>query len=115
VEPLAGVPPVGTVVHPVALYDLFLTAVLLVVLIRFIRSPRATGSAIALFTLWYASGRILTDFLRTDPRRLLGLTGSQLTAIAAVVAVVFALSWRWRRSAGSPVEARVSVGRINLA
>ncbi|HEX6581079.1 MAG TPA: prolipoprotein diacylglyceryl transferase family protein, partial [Actinomycetota bacterium] len=104
VEPLAGVPPVGTVVHPVALYDLVLTIVLLVVLIRFIRSPRATGSAIALFTLWYASGRILTDFLRTDPRRLLGMTGSQLTAIAAVVAVSLALWWRARRGVGARVE-----------
>lgn len=104
VEPFAGMPPVGTVVHPVALYDLLLTTVLVVVLIRFLRSSRAAGSAIALFTLWYASGRILTDFLRTDPRRLLGLTGSQLTAIAAVVAVALALWWRSRRSAGSPVE-----------
>ena len=104
VEPLAGVPPVGAVVHPVALYDLLITTVLLVVLIRFIRSPRATGSAIALFTLWYASGRILTDFLRTDPRRLLGMTGSQLTAIGAVVAVSLALWWRARRGVGTRVE-----------
>ena len=99
VEPLAGMPPVGTVVHPVALYDLLLTAVLVVVLIRFLRSPRAAGSAIALFTLWYASGRIFSDFLRTDPRRLLGLTGSQLTAIAAVVAVALVLWWRSRTGA----------------
>lgn len=101
VEPLAGMPPIGTVVHPVALYDLVLTTLLLFVLIRFLRSPRATGSAIALFTLWYAGGRILTDFLRTDPRRLLGLTGSQLTAIAAVAAVALFL---WRRSRRQPRE-----------
>src|SRR3990170_1343619 len=99
VEPLAGMPPVGTVVHAVALYDLLLTTLLLFVLIRFLRSPRATGSAIALFTRWYASGRILTDFLRTDPPRLLGLTGSQLTAIAVVVAVALALWWRSRAGA----------------
>lgn len=106
VEPLAGMPPVGTVAHPVALYDLLLTTLLLLVLLRFLRSPRASGSAIALFTLWYASGRILTDFLRTDPRRLLGLTGSQLTSIAAVVAVALFLWWRsrtaTRRSALAP-------------
>lgn len=106
VGPLAGMPPVGTVVHPVALYDLLLTTILLVVLIRFLRSPRAAGSAIALFTLWYASGRILTDFLRTDPRRLLGLTGSQLASIAAVAAVALFLWRRSPRSARSPVEAR---------
>jgi prolipoprotein diacylglyceryl transferase len=98
-HPLAGAPPIGTVVHPVALYDLILTTVLLFVLIRFLRSPRATGSAIALFILWYAGSRILTDFLRTDPRRLAGLTGSQLTALALIVVVLLALWQRARRTA----------------
>lgn len=91
-----------------ALYDLILTTLLLYVLIRFLRSPRATGSAIALFTLWYAGGRILTDFLRTDPRRLLGLTGSQLTAVAAVAA--FAL-FLWRRSRRQPRGHRSTIAR----
>jgi len=97
IHPLAGVPPVGTVVHPVALYDLILTTTLLFVLLRFVRSPRATGSAIALFTLWYGGSRVLTDFLRTDPRRLAGLTGSQTTSIVAIVAVVVVLRVRARR------------------
>lgn len=100
-HPLSGAPPIGAVVHPVALYDLLLTTALLVALVWFLRSSRATGSAIALFTLWYAGGRLLTDFLRTDPRRLLGLTGTQLTSIALVAAVLAALGRR-RRSAGTP-------------
>lgn len=104
-DPLAGMPPVGTVVHPVALYDLLLTTVLLFVLIRFLQALRATGSAIALFTLWYAGGRIITDFLRTDPRRFLGLTGSQMTAIAAVAAVALFLWVRSRKgTGGSPLD-----------
>lgn len=100
--PLDGVPPVGTVVHPVALYDLILTTALLLVLLWFLRSPRATGSVIALFTLWYAGGRILTDFLRTDPRRFAGLTGSQLTSILAIVAIAVALWVRARKGADTP-------------
>jgi phosphatidylglycerol---prolipoprotein diacylglyceryl transferase len=95
-NPLAPVPPLGTVVHPVALYDFLLTIVLLIVLIRFLRSARTPGSSIALFTLWYAGSRVFTDFLRTDPRRLAGLTGSQLTSIVLIVAVVAALSVRHR-------------------
>jgi phosphatidylglycerol---prolipoprotein diacylglyceryl transferase len=94
---LGGVPPIGTVVHPVALYDLILTTGLLFVLLWFMRSPRANGSVIALFTLWYAGGRILTDFLRTDPRRFAGLTGSQLTSIVSVGAVTMVLWLRARR------------------
>ncbi len=100
--PLDGVPPVGTVVHPVALYDLILTTALMFVLLWFLRSPRATGSVIALFTLWYAGGRIVTDFLRTDPRRFAGLTGSQLTSILAIVAVAVALWLRARKRADTP-------------
>lgn len=106
IDPLAGMPPVGTVVHPVALYDLLLTTVLLVVLIRFLRSPRATGSAIALFTLWYAGSRVLTDFLRTDPRRLFGLTGSQLTSILAIAVVGAMVALRARRAELLPGDPR---------
>lgn len=108
VDPLAGVPPLGTVVHPVALYDLILTTVLLIVLIRFLRSPRATGSAIALFTLWYSTGRVFTDVFRTDPRRLAGLTGSQLTALLFILVTVVALWLRARRTARAPVPSSIS-------
>ncbi|MBI3647582.1 MAG: prolipoprotein diacylglyceryl transferase [Actinobacteria bacterium] len=108
VEPLANVPPIGTVVHPVALYDLILTSVLLFVLIRFMRKPREDGSTIAVFTLWYAGGRVLTDFFRTDPRPLLGLTGSQLTSIVAIVTVVVALWWRAKRRSTAPTAAAIA-------
>jgi phosphatidylglycerol:prolipoprotein diacylglycerol transferase len=97
-HPLEGVPAVGAVVHPVALYDMVLTTVLLVVLLRFALRPRAVGSSIALFTLWYAGSRVLTDFLRTDPRRLLGLTGSQLTSIVLIAVVLTGLVLRARAS-----------------
>jgi prolipoprotein diacylglyceryltransferase len=101
-HPLEGVPAMGTIVHPVALYDMLLTTVLLVVLLRFALRPRAIGSSIALFTLWYAGSRVLTDFLRTDPRRLLGLTGSQLTSIALIAVVLTGLVLRARASGPSP-------------
>lgn len=105
-HPLAGAPDIGAVVHPVALYDLILTSILLVVLLRFMRQARATGSTIALFTLWYAGSRVLTDFLRTDPRRLMGLTGSQLTSILAIAVVGTALVLRARRPTASPALGR---------
>lgn len=95
-HPLDGVPAVGAVVHPVALYDMLLTTLLFVVLLRFVRGQRATGSAIALFTLWYAGSRVFTDFLRTDPRRLFGLTGSQLTALVLIGLVITGLARRSR-------------------
>jgi prolipoprotein diacylglyceryl transferase len=96
-HPLDGVPPIGTVVHPVALYDMLLTTILFGVLLWFARRARTSGSSIALFTLWYGTGRLFTDVLRTDPRRLLGLTGSQLTALVAISSVFTALAIRRRR------------------
>lgn len=99
-HPLDGVPALGTVVHPVALYDMLLTTVLLVVLLRFARGARAPGSSIALFALWYGTSRVATDFLRTDPRRLFGLTGSQLTAIVLITLVCVALIVRNARDDG---------------
>jgi phosphatidylglycerol---prolipoprotein diacylglyceryl transferase len=108
-HPLDGVPAVGTVVHPVALYDMLLTTALLVVLLRFAHRPRAMGSSIALFTLWYATSRVFTDFLRTDPRRLLGLTGSQLTALMLIAIVLVALAFRHRGTAwGRPDMTRAA-------
>jgi phosphatidylglycerol---prolipoprotein diacylglyceryl transferase len=101
-HPLEAVPTVGTVVHPVALYDMLLTTVLFVVLLRFARRPRANGSSIALFTLWYGTSRLITDLLRTDPRRLLGLTGSQLTAIVVIACVLGALLVRRRNTRQGP-------------
>lgn len=110
VHPLDGVPPIGSVVHPVALYDLLITSILLVLLVRFVRKERAVGSAIAFFTLWYAGSRLFTDFLRTDPRRLLGLTGSQLTSILAIVVVGAALVVRARRSTPELVRRGIDPG-----
>jgi phosphatidylglycerol:prolipoprotein diacylglycerol transferase len=90
-------PPLGAVVHPVALYDLLSVTILFVVLVLFLRKARAPGSAAALFAIWYAAGRILLDSLRTDPTRAFGLTGTQLASVLAVPAVLMWLVLRERR------------------
>jgi phosphatidylglycerol:prolipoprotein diacylglycerol transferase len=95
-HPFAGAPAIGDVVHPVALYDMLLTALLFVVLIRFLRTTRARGSAIALLAIWYATDRIVLDFFRTDPERLFGLTGTQLISIVLVAMVLAVLAVRSR-------------------
>ena len=74
----------GTVVHQTALYDLLLTSVLLLVLLRLRAKPRFDGFLIMVFGAWYGVQRIVEDFLREDVRRL-GLTGSQMTALVTVV------------------------------
>ena len=100
----------GTVVHQTALYDLLLTAVLLAVLLRLRRTPRFfDGFLIMVFGAWYGVQRIVEDFLREDVRRL-GLTGSQMTALATVTVcaawIAFARrtpAWgRWDEAAPVP-------------
>ena len=97
VHPPGSAPPIGSIVHPVALYDAISVAILLVVLIVFLRQQRAPGSAAALFALWYPASRIFTGFLRTDTIRAFGMTGTQLTSILVVVGTVGWLALRQRR------------------
>ncbi|MGH2579438.1 MAG: prolipoprotein diacylglyceryl transferase family protein [Actinomycetota bacterium] len=97
-NPPGVAPPIGAIVHPVALYDLLSVSVLFVVLVVFLRKPRAAGSAAALFALWYAIGRLFTDFLREDPIRAFEMTGTQLASAAVIPAVLVWLVVRNRRA-----------------
>lgn len=81
-------PCVGDVVHQTALYDLLMTSVLLVVLLRLRRRPRYDGFLISVFAVWYSVQRVIEDFLREDTRHLGDtLTGSQITAIVTILVV----------------------------
>lgn len=94
-------PPIGAIVHPVALYDVISVSILLVVLLLFLRKERSPGSAGAIFAIWYATGRLLMDFLRTDPVRAFGLTGTQLASVAVIATAAVWLMAR-RRSDRQP-------------
>lgn len=87
VDPPGQAPPLDAIVHPVALYDAILVAVLLAVLVAYLRRPRPAGTAAAIFAAYYATDRLLLDFLRTDRTRALGLTGTQLASIAVLATV----------------------------
>jgi phosphatidylglycerol:prolipoprotein diacylglycerol transferase len=100
VDPPGTPPPVGAVVHPVALYDMVLVSLLAAVLVVFLRRPRAIGSGVALFAAWYSVQRLALDLLRTDPVRAIGLTGTQLASLAVLAAVIGSLAFRARALAG---------------
>jgi phosphatidylglycerol---prolipoprotein diacylglyceryl transferase len=94
----------GVGVHQTALYDFLLTMGLALFLLWLMRAPRRAGVLTCVFAIWYASGRVLTDFLRVE-RRFAGLTGSQWTCLAAIVLCTGLLLW-WRAKDGraSPDE-----------
>jgi phosphatidylglycerol---prolipoprotein diacylglyceryl transferase len=80
--------------HQTALYDLVSTLLLLVLLVGLGKRAHRSGFLALVFVVWYGSMRVVTDFLRVD-KRYLGLTGSQILALAAVLtAAVFLVRWR---------------------
>ena len=76
--------------HQTALYDFIGTMVLVSVLVWMNRRPRRTGVLFLTFSTWYATGRVITDFLRID-KTFFGLTGSQWSSLAVVILSVATL------------------------
>ncbi len=79
------------VVHQTALYDFFSTLTLFGVLLWLGRAAPRPGFMILVFTIWYGTMRMITDFLRVD-RRYFGLTGSQLLSLAVGLACLYLLA-----------------------
>lgn len=99
----------GIGVNQTALYDFLLTMGLVLLLLLMLRRPRRTGILTATFVIWYAGGRILTDFLRVE-RRFDGMTGSQWVSVIAVVVCAGALVyWALRPKRAEPLAAVGSV------
>jgi phosphatidylglycerol:prolipoprotein diacylglycerol transferase len=75
--------------HQTALYDFLAGGIIFAILLLLERRPRFDGFFMLAFGLLYGLGRFLTDFARAADKDLLGpLTGSQLTVLAAMAAVV---------------------------
>jgi phosphatidylglycerol---prolipoprotein diacylglyceryl transferase len=75
----------GNAVHQPALYDFVLTIILLAVLLWLRRKPRYDGFLILVFGALYGLNRFIEDWFRIDVTHGLGLTGSQWTALLAMV------------------------------
>lgn len=89
-----------TAVHQTALYDSLSGGIVLVILLLLARRPRFDGFFMAAFVVLYGSGRFISDFAREADRDMIGtLTGSQITVLSAIVAVLVyvALARPWRR------------------
>ncbi|MFP5318206.1 MAG: prolipoprotein diacylglyceryl transferase [Acidimicrobiia bacterium] len=92
--PLSGRTP-GAIVHQTALYDLLLAGAILGLLVLLARRAGYDGFLTVVFGAAYGLARLGEDFLRDDLRRW-GLTGSQWTALATVLACLFVLLLRRR-------------------
>ncbi len=99
--------------HQTALYDFVSTIFLALLLLWLGRRQHRPGFMILIFTIWYGTARLLTDFLRVD-RRYYGLTGSQIS-VSVVGLISLYLLIRYRgvppRWSAPPDEARPPDGR----
>ena len=76
-------------VHQTALYDFLAGGIVFAILLVLERKPRFDGFFMAAFAVLYGLGRFVTDFAREADKDMLGtLTGSQLTALGTILAVV---------------------------
>lgn len=103
----------GTGVHQAALYDYLSSMLLVTVVLLLALKPRRTGILFLTFATWYASGRVITDFLRVD-KQFFGLTGSQWASIGVILACLATLAWFALRPDGpkkvEPVPDEVPAG-----
>jgi phosphatidylglycerol:prolipoprotein diacylglycerol transferase len=96
-----GGAPLGVPLHPVQLYESAFCLVLFAVLVWLARRPHRDGDIIVSYTVIYAIGRFLLEFLRGDADRgfLFGgaLSTSQFIAVVLLVSVLVTLPGRSRR------------------
>lgn len=80
--------------HQTALYDFVSTFFLAALLLWLGRRPHRPGFMIIVFTIWYSTGRLITDFLRVD-RRYFGLTGSQISvSVVGLICIYLLVRYR---------------------
>lgn len=88
---------IGVAYHNTALYEGMHLTVLALIFWWALRTGRlkiGQGRMTAIFLVWYGTGRFLTDTLRVDDTRVLGMTGAQIVAILVVASGVVL----WRRA-----------------
>ena len=75
--------------HQTAFYDFLAGGIIFAILLLLERKPRFDGFFMLAFGMLYGLGRFITDFARAADKDLLGeLTGSQLTALGTIAAIV---------------------------
>lgn len=92
--------------HPTQLYEAGFHLAMAALLFSFQQRGLFRGQLVKLYILSYLAYRFLTEFIRPEPRVLLGLTGYQWAAI--VLAPLFVFLW-WRDSISGKTQAKPDV------
>jgi prolipoprotein diacylglyceryltransferase len=104
----------GAAMHPSFLYEAAFLAIAALVLFRVVRRPEslpgwlADGDVFKSFLLAYAVFRFFIEFVRGNTEMVLGLSGSQLTVLPGVVALLVYFSRRRHRYRGATVDVAIA-------
>lgn len=104
-----GLVPTTQRVHPTPIYE-FLAGALIFWYIwrrgtRALRTPLAPGVIVGEFLILSGIERFLVEFIRINPRVILGMSNAQFTALLSVVAgIIILLLARWRFRRVDPVH-----------
>jgi phosphatidylglycerol:prolipoprotein diacylglycerol transferase len=91
------------VCHPTQIYESLFHLSMAVVLLKLLRRQVLTGQHFKLYLICYGIYRFLTEFIRPEPRDMLGLTFYQWLALVMAGAMV--VLWVWDRQVPAPVPA----------
>lgn len=89
--------------HPTQLYELIFLVALAIVMWRLSRHPYLRGDLFRFFMVCYLAFRLVIDFLKPDPRVLLGLSSIQWACVAMLI-YYRADIVRWLRRGGLAYE-----------
>ena len=77
-----GIVPDTTLCHPTPMYEFFLCGFLFLLLWRFRKTLKPDGKIFMLYLMFAGAERFFVEFIRVNPRVILGLSEAQLIALA---------------------------------
>lgn len=98
-----GLVPVFVPVYPTPIYELVVGLLIGWWLWRRLGRPHATGAVLGHYLLLTGLARLLVEFIRRNPKVLLGLTNAQLASVGAMIAGAGLILWCSRRPAVNAV------------
>lgn len=106
-----GIEPTVVKVHPTPLYELVAGLVIGVFLWTRGSKPRPTGAILGEYLILSGLARFSVEFIRRNPKVLLGLSNAQLASAGSVLAGVVLILWAASRRSQVSEEAPIAVER----
>lgn len=111
---------VWRVCHPTQLYECFFHFLMALVLFELLRKRLLPGQHLKLYLICYGVYRFLTEYIRPEPRDMLGLTYYQWVALVltATMVVLWIIDWQVQGrvgSRGSPLHLPAGTATANTS